>query len=256
MYFIQKKSLLSYHTTYLQHKGLIMNILAVLSFWMLKNGLGEKGVDNIFHVPWVAAIYIVSYLAEPWAVRYSMGALNQRRVERQLGPVFLHRWLSNGFLAMVFWGGRSVAFGLLFLMSLDAIGRYFDLPKVNYLGQILLILVFLREGVVVYRMASKRPNPEFKEQTDFVADIVLMVMLAFGQLIIERVFRDVGLVNPDSFSEFLLMLFPLSLFFLVFYLPSRFTHTVEDLTFITKRKDRIEKIISFFVLFLGLLISS
>ena len=87
-----------------------------------------------------------------------------------------------------------------------------------------------------------------------MADIVLLLVLSIGELLVREVFLDVGLNGLHRFAEDLIYLFPAGLFFLVFYLPVRYVHTVEDFTFVRTPWDWVERIGSFalvFILFLA-----
>ena len=237
---------------YLKHKGIIINLFSVITFLGFSHSLGSRGINDLEKAPWVALLYLIIFFLEPWATRYSMGAFNQRRQKAGITPILLHRWMNLGFLGIVFWASRIALFSIIFLASLEAIG----IPDV-FQSPLIAVPVFLglmvREGFVVYYMASKKPLPDFRESYDFLADIVLMMVLAFGQLIVAEVFRDIGVKGLDDASDFIYYLFPILLFFFVFYLPIRYIYTVEDFTFARSRWQKVEQVLSFLVIFIGFL---
>jgi 4-amino-4-deoxy-L-arabinose transferase-like glycosyltransferase len=82
-----------------------------------------------------------------------------------------------------------------------------------------------------------------------------MLVLAFGQLVVAEVFRDMGIKGLDDPVDFFYYLFPIGLFFFVFYLPIRYIYTVEDFTFARSRWEKVEQVVSFLLVFVGFLIA-
>ncbi len=239
---------------YLKHKGIIINLFSVLTFLGFTNSLGSRGINNLDKAPWLALLYLIIFLLEPWATRYSMGAFNQRRETAGLAPILLHRSMYAGVLSFICWGGRIALFAVLFMASLQAIGLP-DIFQVTFVAVIIFLSLMVREGFIVYYMASKKPLPDFKESLDFAADVVLMLVLAFGQLVVAEVFRDIGIKGLDDPMDFLYYLFPIGLFLLVFYLPVRYIYTLEDFTFARSKWEKLEQVISFLLVFIGFLIA-
>jgi len=239
---------------YLRHKGLFINLFSVITFLGIHHSLGKGGPDALGEMPWLALLFIVLFFLEPWATRYSMGAFNQRRETAGLSPILLHRWMRMIFPAIIFWGGRIAILGALFVFCLQALGLQFLLDHTAPLVIIWLGLI-VREGFVVYYMGSQQPLPDFRESNDFLADLILMIILAFGQLVVGEVFRDYGVKALNSVADFFLLLFPIGLFFFVFYLPVRYIYTVEDFTFAQTKWWKAEQVVSFFLVFLGFLLA-
>jgi len=116
-------------------------------------------------------------------------------------------------------------------------------------------VMLIREGFIVYYMARLKPLPGFQESYDLLADIVLLIVLAFGQLAVGEVFRDMRIKGLSNVTEIAYLLFPIVLFFMVFYLPMRYIYTIEDFTFSRKKWEKIEQVISFLVIFIGFLLA-
>ena len=248
-------SILNYRSAYGKHRGLIFNLISVFIFWGIKAGLGEQGIDNMKEVPWTALLFLIVFFLEPWAVYYSMGIMNQRRVEAGLDLFFLHRWMRGLFICLLFWGGRVAIFGTGFIMSLQTLfGANRSEPVSDIVILAFAAVIFIREGFVVAFMASSKPKPDFKPSIDFIADIILMVILAFGHLMLDAVFREFAISNARSVSEALGLLFPLTLFFFMIYLPVRYSPTVEEFTFADTNRKKLESWLSFVVSLLGVIL--
>jgi hypothetical protein len=239
---------------YLKHKGILINLFSVCTFLGFDRTLGTRGINDLDKAPWLALLYLVVFLLEPWATRYSMGAFNQRREAADLDPILLHRWMHNGLLSLICWAGRIALFAVLFMACLEAIGLP-DIFQVTFIAVVIFLSLMVREAFIVYYMSGKKPLPDFKESYDFAADIVLMLVLAFGQLVVAEVFRDMGIKGLDDPVDFFYYLFPIGLFFFVFYLPIRYIYTVEDFTFARSRWEKVEQVVSFLLVFVGFLIA-
>jgi 4-amino-4-deoxy-L-arabinose transferase-like glycosyltransferase len=62
-----------------------------------------------------------------------------------------------------------------------------------------------------------------------------------------------GIKGLDDPVDFFYYLFPIGLFFFVFYLPIRYIYTVEDFTFARSRWEKVEQVVSFLLVFVGFL---
>lgn len=247
----QKRSIQRF---YLKHKGILIIFFSVLTFLGFSHSLGARGINNLDKAPWLAVIYLVIFLLEPWATRYSMGAFNQRREEAGIAPILLHRWMYNGLLSLIFWAGRIALFAVLFMACIESLGLP-DIFQLTFVAVIIFLSLMVREAFIVYYMAGKKPLADFKESYDFAADIVLMLVLSFGQLVVAEVFRDIGVKGLDEITDFVYYSFPILLFFFVFYLPIRYIYTVEDFTFARTKWEKAEQVLSFVIIFIGFLIA-
>ncbi len=240
---------------YIRHKGLIINFSSVLFFLGFNSLLGDEGINKLPEAPLLALIYVLVFALEPWATSYSMGAFNQRRKQAGIDLIALHALLRAGFLAVVFWASRTAINGLLLLASFEALITWEELKNPAF-APFFFIGIMIREGFVVYNMSSEKPKPDFKESYDFIADLILFLSLTFGQMVVAEAFKDLGAKNVSTLAEIGLYLFPILLFFFLFYLPVRYIYTVEDFTFARTKWQKAEQFLSFFVLFLGFLLAS
>ncbi len=246
----------SYPSFYLRHKGLLINLFSVLTFLGIDKILDTGDIDQLNTSPWLGWLFILAYAFEPWATYYSMGAMNERREKAGLKVIFLHQWLNNIPVGILFWAGRISILGVVFMTSLQAVGINYSLLRFDIFKVIIVIILLVREIFVVYYMASKKPLPNFKESYDFTADLILMIILAFGQLIIAELYRDLGLKGMNSALDFIYFLFPILLLFFVFYLPIRYLYTVEDFTFAKSGWDKAEQVLSFLIVFIGFIVAA
>ena len=237
---------------YLQHRGLIINIVSVSLFGLIQQSGMLRDIDVLGEQWPLAIVFLLVFFLEPWATYYSMGAMNQRREEKGIKPIWLHRSIRGLFMAGMFWGGRLSIMGVLLLLSMKAFFGDSFLDHQAF-GIFLMLLIAIREGVIVYFMASQKPNPNFKESYDWLADIILLLVLSYSQIVVDELFKDVGLKDLDNWDDGLIVLFPLILFFFVFYLPIRCMYTVEDFTFAQTTWQKVERVGSFLLVFASFL---
>ena len=88
---------------------------------------------------------------------------------------------------------------------------------------------------------------------DFLADIVLVILITIGELLFKELIVEVGITHPSVFIEKPITLFPILLFGLVFYLPIRYVYTLEDFTFADTTAKKIERVGSFILVLLVLI---
>ena len=242
------------HIFYQRHKSLAINVFSILLFLLINRALGENGVNNLPQVPLVGAAFIIAFLAEPWATFYSMGAFNQRRIEAGIEPVRVHRWMNgNFFMAILFWGTRLALLGVLFIMSLKSFTSE-DFSQNQIVILAIIFGIMIREGFVIYYMLSVKPLPNFKESYDFLADIILAVMLVFGQLAVAEIFRDMGMSGIENLEAILQYALVVLFFLFMFYVPIRYIYTMEDFTFARTRREKVERVIAVIVMVLGFLL--
>jgi len=235
---------------YTHHRGILINLVSILLFLLWRQEAAwEKAPEQSF---WMAILFLVVFLLEPWALYYSVGVMNQRR--EALG-IKAH-WLQNklvGTLGLIFWGGRISIYGaFIFTMIKKLVGPNWE--EKEWLLIVVFILILIRESFNLVFMATKEPIKNYHFKYDLLADVVLLIVLFFGEIIVFEVFKEMGLTGFHSWKEIPSLLFPIGILSFVFYFPMRFIYTLEDLTFAKSSWDKVERIASFLIVFLSFLL--
>lgn len=232
---------------YLNHRGFIINLVSLALFWWWSPGFADGG-----GAIGLAVLVFLALLAEPWAIYYSMGVFNARREEQDIKPILLHRLVNGLFMALLFWGGRLSLYGALLVSFTQKVsgGGFMD---TYWISVPFIIFLFVREGFATYYMTTTKPFKQFSESLDFLADIVLVILITIGELLFKELIVEVGITHPSVFIEKPITLFPILLFGLVFYLPIRYVYTLEDFTFADTTAKKIERVGSFILVLLVLI---
>lgn len=233
---------------YLNHRGIIINLISLALFWWWSPGFADG--DGPF---WLVILVIVALLAEPWALYYSMGVFNARREKRGIKPILLQRMVSGLTLALIFWGGRLALYGALLVSFFQKLsgGNFMD---IEWISIPFIIFLFARESFSTYYMTTTKPFEEYSEKLDFLADLVLVILITIGELLFKELLGELGIKHPSVIIEKPVTLFPIILFMLVFYLPIRYVYTLEDFTFADTTAKKIERVGSFILVLLVLIL--
>ena len=233
--------------SYLQHRGLLINLISLGLFWVWQPHFAEGEGPR-----WLVSLLVLALLTEPWAMYYSMGVFNARREQLQIAPIWMHRQMGLSFWGICFWAGRLSLFGALLISFLQK-RTAAQFMNQEWLAIPFILLLMVREGWIAYYMASQRSFPKYSERLDLLADAVLVVVITAGELLFKSLMADFGLRHPGSLLEQPLLILALILFMAIFYLPIRYVYTLEDFTFAQTRGQKIERLGSFLLVLLVLL---
>lgn len=146
---------------YLQYKGLIMNFIAMLLFWLFNSYLKLRDFRYFSEYQWLGGLVLCLLLLEPWATRYSIGVFNQRRKTLGIKPIWLHQTLGNFISGAFLFCGRFGLNCMLVLMSLfsfipaDQVGATLQTHSFWVFGVLSILLV--RELLIILALASQKP---------------------------------------------------------------------------------------------------
>ncbi len=203
--------------------------------------------------PLIATIFLLALFFEPWAIYYSMGVYNEKRKVEGIPQHPLQRYLGGGTLALLIWAGRISLFGALFVGAINLkISK--DDPYYDYILIPLVLILMVREGFNVYYMTSKKSIKNYDLRYDYLSDLTLMITLVFGEILIRELMGNFQIRQPDDFESLMSVVLPTLLVVFVFYLPIRYTQTLEDFTFARTWGQKIEVWISILALVIGLVI--
>lgn len=235
-----------------QHRGLWVNLASIFLVIGLKE-IAFSDQRELFSQPILIILSLFLLLIlEPWAIHYSMGALNQRRNTAGLAVPKLHKNL-KGTLGMILWAGRISIYGAFLITLLHLhYGSSDQVPEWLYI--LALISVFIRESLIVFWFIDTKGNTNFSWQLDLGADLILLLGLVLGELLVFEVFKNMGLEGTHSTREYLSLLFPIILLCFIFYIPIRFLYTLEDITFAQSSWEKWERLISFLLVFISFLV--
>ncbi len=236
----------------MQHRGLWINLTSILLVIGLKEISFEEEGAWLSQPLLLLVTLLVIFVLEPWAIYYSMGALNQRR---NLAGLAIPKLQTNlkGTLGIVLWAARMSIYGAFLVTLLNLhYGSSDQVP--GWLHFVAFISVFIRESLIVFWFLNTEGNTDFSEPLDLFADLFLLIGLVLGELLVFQVFKDMGLNGPHTSKEYLELFFPILLLCLIFYLPIRFLYTLEDITFAKSRWEKVERLISFLLVFISFLV--
>ena len=106
----------------------------------------------------------------------------------------------------------------------------------------------------MYYMTSKKSIKNYDLRYDYLSDLTLMITLVFGEILIRELMGNFQIRQPDDFESLMSVVLPTLLVVFVFYLPIRYTQTLEDFTFARTWGQKIEVWISILALVIGLVI--
>lgn len=237
---------------WVQHRGLWINLASIFLVIGLKGISFEEEGEWLTRPLLLLVTLLVIFVLEPWAIYYSMGALNQRR---NLAGLAIPKLQANlkGTPGLILWAARVSIYGAFLVTLLNQhYGSSDQVP--GWLHFVAIISVFIRESLIVFWFLSTKGNTDFSEPLDLFADLFLLMGLVLGELLVFEVFQDMGLNGTHTTKEYLELLFPILLLCLVFYLPIRFLYTLEDITFAQSRWEKAERLISFLLVFISFLV--
>ena len=238
---------------YLQHRGLIINLSSLGVFFLMQQLSGGSEMEALLRSPLIATIFLIAYFFEPWAIYYSMGVYNEKREKEGIPQHSLQRYLGGMTLVLLIWAGRIALFGALFVGVVNMrIPK--DSPYIDYILIPLVLILMVREGFNVYYMASKKPIKNYDPRYDYLSDLILMITLVFGEILIRELMSNFQITYPNDFDSWMAIIFPTLLVVFTFYLPIRYTQTLEDFTFAHTRGQKVEVWISMLALVFGLVI--
>lgn len=233
---------------YIRHRGLIINLISLSLFWVWQPQVADQGGSI-----WLVWLVLVVMLAEPWAMYYSMGVFNARREQLGIQPIWLHRQMGLTTWGIVFWAGRLsiMAAWIVSVLQRETAEQFMEQ---EWLAVPFVLLLMVREGVVAYYMSSQRAFQQFSPGLDLLADGVLVIIITAGELLFKSLMADYGIDHSSDFLHDPIRLIALLFFVAVFYVPIRYAHSLEDFTFAQTRWQKIERLGSFLLVVLVLII--